>query len=98
MQIQILRRTCDNPRCPHNSSIDLTVPSLKPDMESALSNWVILTKEHVLQSGQAPQGLTKQGCCAGCAMEIIRNGLLELPKLPSVPLTDPRKKAESAPN
>jgi len=48
--------------------------------EAELARWVILTKEHTLVSGEQPQPLTKQGCCATCAVEIVKNGLLELPK------------------
>ena len=83
MQIQILRRSCDNPRC--DTKIDLNVPALHPNQEAALPNWIILTKEHVLASGQPPQPLTKQGCCSSCAVEIIRSGGLEIPKVEKLP-------------
>lgn len=96
MQIQILRRTCDNPRCPHESDIDLTVPALKPEAEKALGNWIILTKEHVLVSGQPPQPLTKQACCDGCAVEILRSKGLDIPKLP-IP-HGPQEVAKPLPN
>lgn len=79
MQIQILRRNCDNPRC--GTAIDLHVPGLRPTEEAELGKWIILTKEHVLATGQQPQPITKQACSSSCATEIIRNNGLDLPKL-----------------
>lgn len=78
MQIQILRRSCDNPRC--DRKIDLPVGGLTPMMEAELSNWVVMTKEHVLHTGEQPQALSKMGCCASCAVEIVKNNLLDMPK------------------
>jgi hypothetical protein len=80
MQIQILRRKCDNPRC--DTGLDLPVGNLTPMLELDLGNWIILTKEHVLQTGQQPQPMTKMGCCSSCAIEIIKNSLLDMPKVP----------------
>ena len=80
MQIQILRRSCDNPKC--DVSVDLKPGHLTPMQEAEMSNWIVLTKEHVLNSGENPTPLGKIACCATCAVEIIRNGLLDLPKRP----------------
>ena len=78
MQFQIIRRLCDNPSCGQKEDFDGN--NLRPDAEAKLSCWVLLSKEHVLQSGQPPQPLSKHGCCASCAVEIIRQALLDLPK------------------
>lgn len=83
MQTQILRRVCDSPRC--DVSIDLPVGNLRPEHERALGAWIVLTKEHILVSGQPPQPLTKLACSSSCAVEVIKNGGLELPKIPVVP-------------
>lgn len=83
MQTQILRRSCDSPKC--DTEIDLPFGNLRPEHEAALSGWIVMTKEHVLVSGQAPQPLTKLACCSTCAIEVIKNGGLELPKLPPIP-------------
>ena len=78
MQLQIIRRICDNPTCGQREDFDGN--HLTPQAEAALSAWVMLSKEHVLRSGEPPQPLAKHGCCASCANEIIRQGLLDLPK------------------
>jgi len=78
MQIQIIRRICDNPTCGNKEDFDGN--NLRPEAEARLSAWVLLSKEHVLRSGEAPQPIAKHGCCASCANEILRQGLLELPK------------------
>lgn len=87
MQTQILRRVCDSPKC--DNSIDLPVENLRPEHERALGSWIVLTKEHILVSGQPPQPMTKLGCSATCAVEIIKAGGLDLPKLPAIPTKVP---------
>ena len=49
MQLQIIRRICDNPTCGQREDFD--GQHLRPEAEAALSAWVMLSKEHVLQSG-----------------------------------------------
>lgn len=78
MQVQIVRRSCDNPKC--HSEVDLKPGHLTPMQEVEMSNWIVLTKEHVLVTGENPQPLGKIACSATCAVEIIRNGLLDVPK------------------
>lgn len=78
MQLQIIRRICDNPSCGQREDFDAA--HLKPQDEMRLAAWIMLTKEHVLLSGEPPKPLAKHGCCASCAAEIIRQGLLEIPK------------------
>lgn len=75
MQIQIIRRVCDNPSCGQREDFD--PQHLKPEAELRLAAWVMLTKEHSI--GGQIQPLAKHGCCASCAAEILRNGLLEIP-------------------
>lgn len=82
MQTQILRRICDNPRC--DTKIELPVGNLTPMHETELANWIVLTKEHTLVSGQQPQPLIKLACCSICGIEIIKNGLLDIPKKPNL--------------
>ena len=78
MQSQYIHRVCDNPKC--NSEIEIPMQgAIHPQLESEISGWVSLGKEHFLRSGEPPQTLVKHGCCATCAVEIIRNGVLELP-------------------
>lgn len=83
MQTQILRRKCDNPRC--DTTEDFPMGNLKPSHEAALASWIVMTKEHTLRTGEAPQPLTKMACRAACAVEIIKDGLLEVPsqKIPA---------------
>jgi len=76
MQLQIIRRLCDNPSCGQKEDFDGN--NLKPEAEAKLACWVMLTKEHSI--GGQIQPLAKHGCCASCAVEIIRQGLLDLPK------------------
>jgi hypothetical protein len=78
MQTQILRRVCDNPRC--QKMVDLPVGHMRPTDEAELGSWIVLTKEHILVSGDQPQAIAKMGCCGTCAVEIVRNGQLDLPK------------------
>lgn len=58
---------------------------LTPSHEAELSNWIVMTKEHTLRTGEAPQPLTKMACRASCAVEILKDGLLEVPsnKIPA---------------
>lgn len=77
MLVQIYRRICDNPKC--DSKTDFEIP-LRPDKEHEISNWVVMTKEYVLHTGEQPQALTKIACSGSCAVEILRNNLLDLPK------------------
>jgi hypothetical protein len=53
MQTQILRRCCDNPKC--DKEIDLPVGNLTPMLELELSNWIVVSKEHVLNTGDYPR-------------------------------------------
>ena len=78
MQRQYLKRQCDAPGCGRSFQFPMDV--LTPADSAELSNWTCLTKEHTLVDGQPPQPLIRHGCSATCATEIIRNGLLELPK------------------
>lgn len=91
MQTQILRRVCDSPKC--DNSFDATVGNygveFNPNQERELPNWIVLTKEHILVSGQPPQAMTKVACSSRCAIEVINNGVLELPKLPAIPTKVP---------
>lgn len=89
MQTQILRRVCDNPKC--NTKVDLVPHRMTPMMEAELGAWIVLTKEHVLQTGQEPQAMTKMACRSTCAIEIIKNNLLDVPKitLPPIPTERP---------
>lgn len=80
MQLQIIRRICDNPTCGRKEDFDGA--NLRPEAEAALSCWISLQKEHAI--GGQIQPLGKHGCCASCASEIIRQGLLDLPK-PQMP-------------
>ncbi len=83
MQRQFLKRTCDNPKC--GKVFSFPMDRLTPDEEAEMSAWIYVTKEHVPVSGQPPQPLTRHGCCSSCAVEIIRNGMLEMPtnKIPA---------------
>jgi len=38
----------------------------------------MLGKEHILRTGEQPQALARHACSSTCAVEIIRNGLLEV--------------------
>lgn len=84
MQKQFLKRECDNPKCDTKVAIEMG-RALTPAEETMLATWIILTKEYALVSGQPPQPFTKHGCSASCAVEILRNGLLELPNPKKVP-------------
>lgn len=93
MQTQFIKRVCDNPKCGKETIIPLG-RGLKPGEEAELAAWVILTKEHALVSGEAPQPLTLQGCCYSCGVEILRNQMLELPSKYSI--HQPSKEAPAA--
>jgi hypothetical protein len=75
MQTQIIRRICDNPLC--GLKEDFNGQNLRPEDEAKLASWIMLTKEHSI--GGQIQPLAKHGCCGSCAVEILRQGLLELP-------------------
>jgi hypothetical protein len=74
MQRQYLQRQCDH--CGRTARIPLG--NLHPNDEAEISAWIMLGKEHFLASGEQPQQLARHACSGTCAVEIIRNGMLEV--------------------
>lgn len=92
----LVRRECDHCGEKMDFKQNRQVDEVSPEEAARVSSWVTLVKVHFIKQRNQVYPVTKHGCRASCAENIIKLGMLELPKEVVAQLEQERLQMEAA--